>query len=421
VLLVSANLHEIDYPDAGRIDDLKRFVKRLDHDLSHRPDVLALQEIAGHSAETVAALLTNRFNDRYRVVVVAGDPPWKQLSATKVLGVDSAILVNARTMRTPRHSGHVRIDYPYKLSTPGQESRVKMHPIALVKERKGGLAVPIASVHFPKTELFRNRRVSQKLKRRWMARIDKALARAYPGKRHRRMRVIAGDLNNKRCMTGRRICRATPAYKLTKNRLNYTDAFQALNGWGNPIDFIFSRPAVVSSGWDFSASFNNRSYSDHGYRWALLERNDTTAPTSPKRIRQQKGNRKFVKLAHWDKARDGGTGLARYVVKRSRKGSSRGFHIVGKSEDRKFKDFKVKAGVRYWYRVIAVDRAGNRSRRSRSAGVRAGKPIPKKSKPKPEQHPNDSDEPKIEIVIPPRHSWGARPQADFGIPPDGAR
>ena len=420
VLLVSANLHEINYPDAARNDDMRLFVKYLARDLPARPDVLALQELAGPSAEAVAAILTERFGGRYRVAVGAGDPPWHQLSETRVLGDDTAILINERTMTTSGPSGHIRIGYSYENSTAGQEVRVKKHAFALVRERKGGLAIPVASVHFPKTDLFRNPRTSRRLKARWLGDVDKALARAYPGRQHSRMRVIAGDLNNPRCFRGQPACRETPSYKVATRRLHYADAIQVLNGWDNPIDFIFSRADVVNSGWDTSGK-QAHPYSDHPYRWALLERRDTTAPTSPGRIRKRKGSHKRVMIARWDRARDGGSGLSHYIVKRSRKSRSKGFHVVGRSRDRVFMDHKVRAGHRYWYRVVAIDRSGNRSRMSRAAVVRAGTRPREKSG---DKTPASSDKPQTELDLPPgnawdlpRTAWDLPPRTAWGLPP----
>lgn len=394
VLVVSANLYETDYGDVYDSSDLRVFVRRMFRQVPRSPDVVLLQELWGRSASAVAGIMSRRSPDRYAVAMPAADPPWRQPSSSYVVGTDSAIVVNTRTMRIKR-SGHLRLGYDPSKATG--EVRVKRHPYALMKERRGNFALPVVSVHFPKAEHFTTRKVSRNVKARWMRTLTRRLGRIFPNEFHRKRRVIAGDFNNPRCQRNAPLCKFTSAYRVATRKLGYRDSVNIMNGWDNPIDFIFSKAPVSQSGVDHASKKQKRRYSDHRFRWALLEKKDRTAPTAPGRVGSGKGTHDEVKLRGWKPVRDGGSGFARFKVQRSRKGAGRGFHSIGRSRDTRFTDKRVKPGRKYWYRVVAFDRVGNRSGRTPAFRIRAGEPLPSSRGP----DPTNDKSPLPDLDVPP--------------------
>ena len=388
--MVTANIHETTYSDVTDAKDLRIFVRRVLRRLPRPPDAVALQELWGRSAYKVARIFSRNTNAGYAVAVAAGDPPWSQPNPSHVIGSDTAIVVNTKKVRVGR-SGYIKLGYNVSNAAPGREVRVKKHAYAMVRKRRASFAVPLVSVHFPKTEHFSSAETSRRVKGRWVRRINKRLGRAFSKGGLRRNRVIAGDINNPRCRRDKPLCSLTPAYRIATREYRYRDSVSAMNGWTNPIDFIFSKTPVVDSGVDPRPKKKHR-YSDHVFRWALIENRDRTAPTPPGRISKTKGTERYVRLVGWKNVRDGGSGFAHFKIKKSHKGPNRGFHAIGKTRKTRFEDRKVKRGRKYWYRVVALDRAGNR-RKSPTVKVRAGKPAKKSAK--------SQDGPRLDLPIRP--------------------
>jgi endonuclease/exonuclease/phosphatase family metal-dependent hydrolase len=354
--------------------DLRRFLRRLLRQVPRSPDVLLLQEIWGYSAGQVAHLLNKRTSAPYRIAVNAGDPPWRQPDAQHVVGTDSAILFNARTMSAAR-SGYIKLGYKASKAAPGTEVRVKRHPFALLRSRRGSFSLPVISVHFSRVVRFRSQQAEARAKSRFVRVIHRRMGRMFDREAPRKARVIAGDFNIPKCKRTGPGCELTPVYRIATRRFGYRDAVTVMNGWTNAIDFIFSKAPVVKSGIDRTKHKKGKKrYSDHVFRWALVEKKDRTAPSDPGRISFLKGNRDEVRLRGWKKARDGGTGFSHFDVRRSRKGPDGRFRDVGNTKKTMFRDRKVRPGVKYWYVVIAYDRKNNRSRASRVVAVRAGEP-----------------------------------------------
>jgi endonuclease/exonuclease/phosphatase family metal-dependent hydrolase len=370
VLVVSVNLRETAGGDTWDDSDVEMFVRRMLRQVPRSPDVLALQEVSAYSARHLAALLTRKAPGRFVVAVNAGSRPWRRTGRGRAVGRDSAIVVNKKTVSVGG-GGYMRLSYPASKAAPGYPVRTKYHAYALVKKRGGRLALPVVSIHFPRAKTFVSWRAAQKIKTQWTHTITRRLGRSFKSDTARRSRVLAGDFNNSRCMRDSNTCKQTPAYRAAK-RLGYTDSVVALKGSGNPIDFIFSKAPVVNARTDQTAGERKREYSDHPFRWALLERKDRTAPTPPGHISRSKGTGQYVRLRGWKRARDGGTGFAHFKIRRSVDGPKSGFHDIGTTRKRRFEDRRVERGRRYWYRVVAVDRADNPSRKSPAASARAG-------------------------------------------------
>jgi lysophospholipase L1-like esterase len=97
---------------------------------------------------------------------------------------------------------------------------------------------------------------------------------------------------------------------------------------------------------------------------------DLTAPTAPTGLKATAAKRK-VNLS-WSASTDaGGSGLAGYRVWRATAGSSGPFSAIATTTTASYSDPAVASAVPYWYRVTAVDGAGNESQPS---GVAAATP-----------------------------------------------
>jgi lysophospholipase L1-like esterase len=97
---------------------------------------------------------------------------------------------------------------------------------------------------------------------------------------------------------------------------------------------------------------------------------DLTAPTAPTGLKAASAKRK-VNLS-WSSSTDaGGSGLAGYRVWRATAGSSGPFSPIATTTTASYSDTTVASKVTYWYRVTAVDGAGNESQPS---GVAAATP-----------------------------------------------
>ncbi len=97
---------------------------------------------------------------------------------------------------------------------------------------------------------------------------------------------------------------------------------------------------------------------------------DLTAPSAPTGLSAASAKRK-VNLA-WSSSTDaGGSGLAGYRVWRATAGSSGPFSPIGTTATASYADSTVTSKVTYWYRVTALDGAGNESQPS---GVVAATP-----------------------------------------------
>lgn len=90
---------------------------------------------------------------------------------------------------------------------------------------------------------------------------------------------------------------------------------------------------------------------------------DTTSPSAPFGLKAASPKGK-VNLSWSGSTDSGGSGLAGYIVWRSTSGASGPFSSVATVASTAFSDATVVARVSYWYRVTAVDRAGNQSQPS---------------------------------------------------------
>jgi endonuclease/exonuclease/phosphatase family metal-dependent hydrolase len=363
VLILSNNLLETNKRDARHTGDMRTFVKRAIEFAPKIPDVLLLQEVRAKSVAVVRSLMTRRTGQRYVTVVNAGKAPWKWIGAHKLLGSDTAIVINSKTMKLAGDKGSMK--HPYEQSQARGDVKVKKTVYALLAERgssqDGALRVPVASVHFPKQREFKSITVSQNLKERWSRQIAEKLSKKWPGSTNKR--TIAGDFNNFRCRSGGSVgCYQTPAYNMLTKKKGYKDAILRMHGSGNPIDFIFTASNIVNAKWDqWQPRKGKGFYSDHDMRWAVIEGPDTTPPTDPGRISKGSGYGEMVHFGHWNPSRDGGTGLRTYEVWRAHGRDSTDWRLIGttNTHSEMYKDYDVKKFDWYRYKVRPVDRADN--------------------------------------------------------------
>ena len=277
VLVVSVNLYETDTPDRRHLGDMYNFVDRVLHKLDFAPDVLLLQELVHRSVAAIRKRFTNKTGDRYVIVKDAGRHPWARVTDHRLIGKETAIVINSKTMRKTGSGGYFKFSYKRSQARRGSDVKVKKHAYAPLAKRDTEIEIPVVSLHYPKEREFRTLRTSRVLKKKWSRAIASRLNNKYPAHGSgKHMNVIAGDFNNFRCRgAGGLPCRETPAYHLlTHDPFNYKDAVLAAGLRGNPIDFIFTTRAVCRAGWDRYQPRDpgaSGHYSNHDFRWALLE------------------------------------------------------------------------------------------------------------------------------------------------------
>lgn len=248
VLVVDANLQEaFQLPDVEDRTDMRNFVRaireRVPYDFA--PDVVLLQEIRRVSAQNVAALLGEAYGHRYAVALDPGETPWRQDGARR----DTTVVYDATTMRLEDDGGFVR--------TTNREGRQKDNAYALLKERRGGLRVPVISLHWA------HRGDSVAHARQMVQLLDAE----YPSPSSRQVEVIAGDFNVKRCVGGASwkseelACREQDWYRVLTAEHGFTDAVLSARPHEIPqarrddvarIDFLFARGSVLDAGSDLA-------------------------------------------------------------------------------------------------------------------------------------------------------------------------
>jgi hypothetical protein len=359
-LVVTANVQEAyGRRDMARTGDLAVFVKRV-LGLASRPDVLLLQEVRHSSAAFVARRLTAATGSRYAVVVGPGRRP-VTIHPHKTVHRETAILLNRDTMEARSRGGYVTTSYTRAQSSGGRKPAVRKQAFVLARERRGGLLLPLASVHLAPRPSLRNRRTSNRLRRRWAVAVANTLSTRYGGAG--RFPTIGGDFNSGRCVAPDGRCKAAPFWAaLTGDRWRYRDSVQDLTG-EEGVDYVFTRGGVHGAGID---SYNqhtsgDRFYSDHRFRWAVIG-SDTTRPTRPTTLGARGAGERDVELS-WSPSHDqGGSGVDSYEVWRARPGSD--FRMVARVATTRWRDTNTYRTRTYVYYVRAVDGAHNRSLRS---------------------------------------------------------
>ncbi len=247
VLVIDANLQEgFRLPDVEDPTDMRNFVRAIDATVPYdfAPDVLLLQEIRRTSAENVAELLGEAYGHGFAVAVDPGEHPWVGAAVR-----DTTVVYNETTMRLEDDGGFV--------ATTNRAGRAKDNAYALLKERRGGLRVPVISLHWA----HRGDSVAQA---RDMVEL---LDSKYPSPSRRQVEIVAGDFNVKRCIGGESWkseqlgCEEQDWYRVFTAEHGYSDAVlaaspeeiaQAQLDDVARIDFLFARGAVHDAGSDLA-------------------------------------------------------------------------------------------------------------------------------------------------------------------------
>lgn len=355
VLVISANLRERTKKDMQVWDDMAVFVRRVVQTVPYAPDVLLLQEVRQQSAETVALLMGTATGETYELAVKRGNRYSRRLADGTAVVNETAILINTQTVARIGKGGHETFTYTAEEAKPDTLIKWKKGTHAMVGEIGGDFVLSFASIHFQKDGSLVSPEMALAKKLSWTTQMDDRLAARYTGTEQR---VIGGDFNQNRCLDPGPTCTPNPFWQALNER-GYRDSVRTIVGRGNPIDFIFSRAPIIDA--DFDADYDPAAaqgttefYSDHRFRWALLEQTDTTAPLPPTSLRSD-GLWGPIQLS-WSPARDGGTGISYYEVFRSTQGND--FVSIGTTTETLFSDSDVVAGETYRYYVRAYDGVG---------------------------------------------------------------
>jgi hypothetical protein len=350
VLTVTANLLEgYNDEDVRDMSEMNVFTSRLLERVPYSPDVLLLQEVRSRSARYVAQLLTEKTGYDYGVAADAADDPWRQRNG-KVIKSDTAVVINRDTMVQSGEGGYLKT---YSVNRKTGKTELKKSAYAFASERDGSVSMPMLSVHLGEKGLADT-----------VDTLVTALTALYPSQSSTQVNLIGGDFNQGAFVKGTDRTVGNPFWRnLTSEPHDQTDAFFTyLNEVG--VDYVFARGGVagafVDTGYDADrAAGTSGFYSDHQFGWSLVAP-DTEGPTAPANIAtitRPRMDPMHIKLT-WSESRDAVSGdHVRYRVYRSRDNVD--FSKVKETRRPLFNDRDVTKGKRYWYRIVALDCAGN--------------------------------------------------------------
>lgn len=217
-LVVDANLQEaFRKPDVANPQDMRNFARGLVSKVPYAPGILLLQEVRKKSTHNVAQFMSEETKYTYEVAIEPPVHPWVPEGAKN----DTGIVYNTGTM-------HVEDDGGFLRTTSGDGG--KDHAYALLKENRGGLRVPVLSIHWP-----HGFDVMQRAKKTASFLLDE-----YPSPSDRHVPVIAGDFNKKRCHGGdswkweARNCEPNDWYSLFTQKYDYSDVVLTANPLRDP-------------------------------------------------------------------------------------------------------------------------------------------------------------------------------------------
>lgn len=385
VVVVSNNVYETDKPDARNPGDMRRFVDRMTEMVPTAPDIVLVQEVRKVAVNNIRGYLANKFGCSFSIPVNASKTGWRWASRTKIIGQDTAVIVNTDTMNLEA-KGYVANSYKLSQAAKGEPVKVKKAAWVKVTEKDlvpgvgdEPLRIAAASAHYPRSYHFRTFDLAKRLTTRFSKRIANKLGNTLPDdtRNDSKMHVFAGDFNMNRFTNS--VDNPTPMYSaMTSSPYNYKDGVIALKpgtGNPNPIDFLFSGGNAVRAESDENNTHNEKAndfYSNHDLRWALLEGPDTTSPTKPGQIESKQGYGSFTRIWGWSHSKDGGTGFDGYIVYRKRPSELAWTAIKRGLTDNDFRDESVTNGTTYEYKVTSIDKAGNESDSNDPLTIKAG-------------------------------------------------
>lgn len=270
VVVVTANVQEaFGADDLRNMSEMKVFVSRLVKQVPYKPDVVLLQDARKKAVLKVASLLKKKTGNRYRVGQRLRREPWEKRPHNVWYSTETAILVNAGTMKPKGSGGFVRLRNPWgdaKKNYTEYKGQAYMGAV----ERDGGAEVGLMSVHLPKAPT--NNAKTRKRYAPWVERLAKFMGRKYDSG----TKIIGGDFNQTRCRS-KDPCKVTPFWKtLTNADPGYTEALwavQAQKHWSDRlplgVDWIFTTDGIENA--DGDVKNPPKFYSNHRFFWANLE------------------------------------------------------------------------------------------------------------------------------------------------------
>ena len=375
ILVVTANLEEAwDAHDNANAADLAAFVDRVTYLTPHAPDVLLLQEVTRASTERVVRLLEAQTGRRYAIAASAGKSPI-EVKKDRVLTKETSIVIDAGTMQRLGRPRYLSTTFKKRHGARGALREVKLNAAVLLRERRTGMRVPIANVHFHTSSALRSGRLSKRYRSIWSQMIARKLKSAWP--RYAHQRVIGGDFNAARVRKVRgRYVTERWWRRITARPHRFRDAIHRIDRHGG-VDYIFTRTGVAAAGVDSAyagkgAKGTTAYYSDHKLRWALLGK-----------WRAQLDDAEAVSSMGIELTWSPLPGVHDYRIQRAAPGSRRWrtAAVLGRTRTT-FRDRHLKPSTPYRYRLVAWNGA-EASRPSPAVRVRTRKDITPPHRPSP--------------------------------------
>ena len=278
ILVLTMNLEEAYSMNQGDLRDnfeVDNFAQRVRDVVPQTPDVVLLQEVNHQTSDLAARKLSQRLGQKFVVAV----RPIKNTTIeypSKQVHTETAILLNSATMAVDDRGGFIDASYPQSAAAPGDKVNVRRHAFMLARERSSGVKVPLVSVHYAMVKSFKTEQLSNEYRGKWSKQIESKLARRYQADSTSRATVVGGDFNASRCVSGSfASCREASYWKVfTSEPHKYVDTLREL-GLPAGVDVLFSTARPLRGDWDkagdFAGSDRQRFYSDHRFRWVVVE------------------------------------------------------------------------------------------------------------------------------------------------------
>lgn len=255
--------------------EVDNFARRVRDVVPQIPDVVLLQEVNHETSALAARKLSKRLGQRFVVAV----RPVKNTTVEyrdKQVHTETAIVLNSKTMAIGDRGGFIQSSYPKSAAAGGERVQVRRHAFMLARERGTGIKVPLVSPHYATVRSFKTAKLSNEYRGRWSRQIEKKLATRYRADSTSRAAVVGGDFNASRCFSGSyETCKEAAWWKVfTSAPHKYVDTLREL-GLPAGVDVLFSTGRPVTGNWDkngdFRESDRKRFYSDHRFRWVVVE------------------------------------------------------------------------------------------------------------------------------------------------------
>jgi endonuclease/exonuclease/phosphatase family metal-dependent hydrolase len=288
VLVVSANMHMAFPPRPLNRVRCAAFANRVATILPSAPDAVLLQEVDRPHAFEIARRLTQRLSLRFSVRALPNDPVVDDSSEREDVVGDTAIVLNNTTMRVLEGPGVISTRYRADDRARQVKPKAKQHCWLAARQRGGPLRVAMVSVHFVRGDRLASATVGFCYKGQWAQKIARFLTGRHPGDLH----VIAGDFNNRRCVTTteRVKCDTWPYWFALVEKWRYRDAVFSIHGQTNEtlrkqyrkgdgfakqrLDYIFTTGVVRDASHDTTYAADPADpgfYSDHRMLWAVIK------------------------------------------------------------------------------------------------------------------------------------------------------